>query len=95
MTTSPAWKRSPSSVVTSPGLTVATLRPVCRLPGARRAASWAGMAPMPFRGMAASPAENICQTKLAMRREVERVGSKKTPPRKGRKKRSTILGEKP
>ena len=53
------------------------------------------MAPMPFRGTAASPAENICQTKLAMRREVERVGSKKTPPRKGRKKRSTILGEKP
>ena len=90
-----AASRSPPAMTTSPGAADSTVAPKRSAASGRPSASWRGMACMPAAGSAASPSEKSLKTKAKSRLEVSSVGSRKMPPRNGRKKASIRSLEKP
>mmetsp|Transcript_963 Transcript_963/g.3108 ORF Transcript_963/g.3108 Transcript_963/m.3108 type:complete len:297 (-) Transcript_963:227-1117(-) len=96
-TTTPpgAATSSPPCSVTAPWPTRSTATPHRTLPAGRPAASCCATAPIPAAGRQLLPVASMRMTNSNSLLLVERLLSKKIPPRKGRKKRSTISSENP
>ena len=93
---SPAVTGSVATTTTGPSTsTCGTREPSRTVPAGSRSASCCGIAPMPALGTHWLPRTKERHTRSKKRLEVSSRSSSSTPDRKGRKKRSTTVSEKP